>query len=378
MVRLIIIIILFLLSLLTIFKAFEYYMWLLSIVVTEFSWFFIVVISIAILSGFYVSKYQFAGTALGLIALVLFASPIFRAYAVAGNLKQNFSIAFGPGSSIINDNDNQQPFSFWKVFSSRKTVNSKQINYVSYPDGTTLSMDYYPSQIVGNQSCVIVVHGGAWNKGDNKQLPELNSYLALRGYNVAAINYRLAPKYQAPAPLEDLRAAFNYLKTHAPELHIDTNNFVLLGRSAGAQIALMAAYTMHEKNIKGVIDYYGPADMVWGYSIPSSPLIMDSRQVMRDYIGGGYEQVPEKFAASSPLEFIDHQSPPTLIIHGDNDVLVSPEHSRRMNEKLAKNGIKHFLLKLPWATHGFDFNLNGPAGQLAIYTVERFLNTVTK
>ncbi|MDB5147468.1 MAG: alpha/beta hydrolase, partial [Mucilaginibacter sp.] len=193
MIRLIIIIILFLLSLLTIFKAFEYYMWLLSIVVTEFSWFFIVVISIAILSGFYVSKYQLAGTVLGLIALVLFASPIFRAYAVAGSLKQNFSAAFGPGSTIINGDNDQQPFSFWKVFSGRKTANSKQINYVSYPDGTTLSMDYYPSQIVGNRSCVIVVHGGAWNKGDDKQLPELNSYLALRGYNVAAINYRLAP-----------------------------------------------------------------------------------------------------------------------------------------------------------------------------------------
>lgn len=378
MIRLIIIIILFLLSLLAVFKAFEYYMWMLSIVVTEFSWFFIVVLSVVLLSGFYVSKYQLAGTILGLIALALFVSPIVRAYGVAGSLKQNFTTAFGPGSTIINGDNNQPPFSFRRMFAGNKTVNAKQLNYVSYADGTTLSMDYYPSQIVGNRACVIVVHGGAWNKGDNKQLPELNSHLALMGYNVAVINYRLAPKYQNPAPVEDVKAAFDYLKEHAAEMHIDTGNFVLLGRSAGAQIALLATYTMHEKSIKGVIDYYGPADMVWGYSIPSSPLIMDSRQVMRDYIGGSYQQVPGKFAASSPLEFIDHQSPPTLIIHGDNDVLVSPKHSRRMNEKLEKNGIKHFLLKLPWATHGFDFNLNGPGGQLATYTVERFLNTVTK
>jgi acetyl esterase/lipase len=223
-----------------------------------------------------------------------------------------------------------------------------------------------------------VVHGGAWNKGDNKQLPGLNNHLALMGYNVAVINYRLAPKYQNPAPVQDVHSAFTYLKQHAAELLIDTNNFVLLGRSAGAQIALLAAYTMHNKSIKGVIDYYGPADMVWGYSAPASPLVMDSRKVMSDYIGGTYQQVPEKFAASSPLGFIDNQSPPTLIIHGDNDVLVSPDHSRRLNEKLTQFGIKHFLLKLPWATHGFDFNLNGPGGQLATYTVERFLNMVTK
>jgi acetyl esterase/lipase len=378
MIRLIIIIILFLFSLLAIFKAFEYYVWMLAIIVTEFSWVFIIMIIIALLSGFYVTKYQLAGTVLGLIALILFISPIVRAYMVAASLKENFAAAFGPGSTIINGDNNQPPFSFWKQFAGKKTIRSKAINYISYPDGTTLSMDYYPSQIIGNRPCVIVVHGGSWNKGDNTQLPELNSHLALMGYNMAVINYRLAPKYQNPAPVEDIKAAFTYLKKHAADLHIDTNNFVLLGRSAGAQIALLAAYTLHEPNLKGVIDYYGPADMVWGYSLPSSPLIMDSRKVMSDYIGGTYQQVPEKFAASSPLEFIDKQSVPTLIIHGDNDVLVSPDHSRRMNEKLAKFGIKHYLLKLPWATHGFEFNLNGPGGQLATYTVERFLSTVTK
>jgi acetyl esterase/lipase len=239
-------------------------------------------------------------------------------------------------------------------------------------------MDYFPSQKAGSKPCVIIIHGGSWNKGDNKQLPELNSYLAIAGYNVAAITYRLAPKYESPAPVEDLRAAIAYLRRHADELNIDTNNFVLLGRSAGAQIALLAAYTLHEPGVKAVIDYYGPADMVWGYQIATSPLVMDSRKVMRDYIGGSYQQVPAKFAACSPLEFVSRQSIPTLIIHGDNDILVSPEHSRRLNLKLEQNGIKHFLLKLPWATHGFDFNLNGPGGQLATYTVERFLNVVTK
>jgi acetyl esterase/lipase len=378
MIRLVIVIILFLLSLLTVFKAFEYYVWMFSIVVTEFSWVFILFTLIALGSGYYITKYQLAGTVLSLVALVFYVSPIVRAYMVADSLKQNFTAVFGPGSTIINGDNNQPPFSFLKVFEAGKAVESKAINYVSYPDGTVLSMDFYPSQIAGNRPCVVVVHGGAWNKGDNKQLPALNNHLALMGYNVAVINYRLAPKYQNPAPVEDVHAAFTYLKQHAAQLRVDTNSFILLGRSAGAQIALLAAYTTHDKSIKGVIDYYGPADMVWGYSAPASPLVMDSRKVMSDYIGGTYQQVPEKFAASSPLGFIDNQSPPTLIIHGDNDVLVSPDHSRRLNEKLALFGIKHFLLKLPWATHGFDFNLNGPGGQLATYTVERFLNTVTK
>jgi dipeptidyl aminopeptidase/acylaminoacyl peptidase len=104
---------------------------------------------------------------------------------------------------------------------------------------------------------------------------------------------------------------------------------------------------------------------------------MDSRKVMEQYIGGTYKQVPQKYHDCSPLEFVGKDSPPTLIIHGDNDVLVSPEHSRRLNAKLQKFGIKHYYLKLPWATHGFDYNLNGPGGQLSTYIVERFLGTIS-
>jgi acetyl esterase/lipase len=209
-------------------------------------------------------------------------------------------------------------------------------------------------------------------------LPELNAYLAAKGYNVASINYRLAPKFQAPLAINDVKRAFIYLRRNSDKLNIDTNNFVLLGRSAGAQIALLSAYTQHEPGLKGVIDFYGPADMVWGYSIPASKLVMDSRAVMERYLGGTYKAVPDKYAASSPIEFVNRQTLPTLIIHGDNDVLVSPLHSHKLDEKLQRNGVKHFYLKLPWATHGFDYNINGPGGQLSTYVTERFLHIVTR
>ena len=101
---------------------------------------------------------------------------------------------------------------------------------------------------------------------------------------------------------EDIHNAISYLCKHADELNILIPiNFVLLGRSAGAQIALLAAYTLHDPHVKGVIDFYGPADMVWGYSIPSNPLIMDSRKVMdelyRRPLSAGAAKVCSLFAA---------------------------------------------------------------------------------
>jgi acetyl esterase/lipase len=367
-IKLSLLILLLLVSLLTIFKAPAYYLWLAAIVVSEFPLIFICLTCLLLITGFWIQKYQLASIIIGILAIVLFLSPIIRAYIISGTLKQNFDSAFEPK---VNTQD--KAFSFLKLFSSS---NKTHVGYQNLAYSNDLTLDFYPSQLTGRRPCVIVVHGGSWSSGDSKQLPELNSYLARKGYNVASINYRLAPKYQAPLALEDVKQAFTYLRKNAEKLNIDTNNFVLLGRSAGAQIALLAAYTQHQRGLKGVIDFYGPADMVWGYSAPASKLVMDSRGVMERYLGGTYKIVPDKYAASSPIEFVNKQIPPTLIIHGDNDVLVSPIHSRKLNEKLRQNSIKHFYLDLPWATHGFDYNINGPGGQLSTYVVERFLNAV--
>jgi acetyl esterase/lipase len=367
-IKLSLLILLLLVSLLTIFKAPAYYLWLAAIVVSEFPLIFICLTGLLLITGFWIQKYQLASTIIGVLAIVLFLSPIIRAYIISGTLKQNFDQAFKPI-----DNTKDKAFNFLKLFSSSNKTN---VGYQSLAYKDNLTLDLYPSQLTGRRPCVIVVHGGSWSSGDSKQLPELNSFLAAKGYNVASINYRLAPKYQAPLALEDVNQAFAYLRKNAERLNIDTNNFVLLGRSAGAQIALLAAYTQHEQGLKGVIDFYGPADMVWGYSAPASKLVMDSRAVMERYLGGTYKAVPDKYAASSPIEFVNKQTVATLIIHGDNDVLVSPIHSRKLDEKLRQNGIKHFYLDLPWATHGFDYNINGPGGQLSTYVVERFINLI--
>jgi acetyl esterase/lipase len=368
MIRLLLLILLFLASLLTVFKAPAYYLWLLAIAVSEFPLPFTGITVLVLTAGFWIHKCQLAAAIIGIITLVLFLSPVVRAYMVASTLKQGLAASFGGAA-----NNEHVPLSFSKLFSRfPQDTSYKTLIY----DGS-LSLDFYPSKISGKRPCVIVVHGGSWSSGDSKQLPELNTYLAGKGYNVASINYHLAPKFQAPVAIDDVKQAFSFLREHAIELQIDTNNFVLLGRSAGAQIALLAAYTHPELGLKGVIDFYGPADMVWGYSKPASKLVMDSRGVMERYLGGTYEAVPQKYAASSPIEFVNQQTVPTLVIHGKNDVLVAPEHSHRLNKKLQQNGIRHFYLKLPWATHGFDYNINGPGGQLSTYAVDWFLKRVT-
>ena len=375
MARLIILCVLFLLSLLCVYRAPALYLWYLAIMVTEFPWVFWILTTIVLLLGFVTVKYQLAGTIIGVAALILFLTPVIRAGSISNHLNADLDAAFG-----LSPRQNVEPFHLAQMFTG---INTRQVAYetkvYSNASGISLTMDFYHAQLPGPRPCVVVVHGGSWAGGDSRQLPELNSVLAKGGYNVATINYRLAPQYHSPAQVEDLCAAITYLKHHAGELSIDTNNFVLLGRSAGAQIVSAAAYTQHIAGVKGVVSFYGPADMIWGYKHPASRLVFNSCQIIEDYFGGTYDEVPDVYKNGSPIEWVkDAHTLPTLLIHGPNDPLVAYEHSIRLEKEFKKYGVKYFFLSLPWATHGCDYTLNGPSGQLSTYTVKRFLEAVLK
>ncbi|MBS7564625.1 alpha/beta hydrolase [Mucilaginibacter sp. Bleaf8] len=376
MLRLILLIVLLLISILVVFNAPTYHLWMLAIMAGEYSLIFIGGTMLLLLSGWWVGKYRLAGTLFGVTALLLFLWPIVSAWRIGKTLPKEMDKALllcgAPAAQPL-----PAPFTFGRLFKNADQQSYKTVTYVSYPD-ISLTLDYYVAAAKGKRPCVVVIHGGSWSSGDSRQLPELNTYLAKAGYQVASINYRLSPKWKSPAPVQDVDAALTYLRNHADELQIDISQFVLLGRSAGAQVALLAGYTLPHAGIKAVVDFYGPADMVWGYSVPASKLVMDSRRVMANYLGGYYPQAPQNYAASSPIEFVNRQTVPTLIIHGGNDVLVAYEHSRRLDAKLQSNGIPHYWLQLHWATHGFDYHLNGPGGQLSAYAVNRFLQSVVK
>ncbi len=371
MLRLVLLIIVFLLSLLTVYRAPTYHLWLTAIVVTEFPWIGMIITTALILWGYKVDKYATAGTVFGFVALILLLSPIVRVMSLSSELKQDMDVALGAVEGV----SEEAPFSISKMITG---IGAKQQESQLYFYANRLALDFYKSKRSGKRPCVIVVHGGSWAGGDSKQLPELNTVLAKEGYHVASINYRLAPDIKSPAQVEDLGKAIHYLREHAEELGIDTSRFVLLGRSAGAQITLVGAYTFHDPSIKGVISFYGPADMVWGNSLPANKLVFDSRKVMVDYLGGTYEEVPQQYFNSSAIEFVTPQAPATLLIHGPIDPLVHYDHSTRLSARLVKNHVPYYFLSLPCGTHGCDYTLNGPSGQLTTYSVLRFLKSVCK
>lgn len=373
MVRLIISIFLFLVSLLVIFKAPMNLLWRVTVAITEFPYVPMLVCLIFLASCYWADNYKYLSITLGTAALLAYSGVIVRAYTldITAPLNAVFPSKTSTAQAL------QQPFSFLKMFSGIgiKNVPYQSIAYKNV-NGKPLTFDHYPSSTNQSAPCVIVIHGGSWAEGDSQQLPALNSYLAGRGCTVVSMNYRLAPEFKCPAPVEDVKDLLHYLTQHSTELKIDTTNFILLGRSAGGQIALLAAYTMHDPRIKGVISYYAPADMVWGAQVKGYKLVIDTDKVLSDYIGGLYPEVPGKYVQSSPFEFVDDRSTPTLIIHGAHDCMVGFQHSVHLHKRLDEHHIKNYFLAIPWATHGCDYNINGPSGQITTYAVERFIGSV--
>jgi len=154
---------------------------------------------------------------------------------------------------------------------------------------------------------------------------------------------------------------------------------VLFGRSAGGQIAAAVGYGARDPAIRGVIALYAPQDMPFVWSVSREDDALNSAKLMRQYLGGPPDEARRALYLSASGQWLAQtDSPPTLLIHGSLDTLSWDRHSERLNARLAELRVPHYYLRLPWATHGFDFNPDGPGGQLADYALSRFLARVTR
>lgn len=234
---------------------------------------------------------------------------------------------------------------------------------------------YTPAGTGRKRRCVVALHAGGWDSGDPGEFPAANREIAARcDVVICSFGYRLAPTHPWPAQAEDTRRSIKWVRSHADELGIDTDDLVLLGRSAGAQIAAACAFGMPELRVSRCIAIYGPPDMFFAreWSYPDD--ILKSLKLVQQYMGGDPHEVPDAYRTASATEFISAQSPATLLIHGASDSLVWVEHSRRLHARMQGLARSDYL-ELPWGDHGCDYFPNSPGGQLAMEAVERFLRT---
>jgi acetyl esterase/lipase len=301
-------------------------------------------------------------------AVILFLKPVVQARRIAQTLPHDLTRALGRVEL------DRPAFSIAGLFAARPTAVAVETR--EYAPG--LSLDFYRAEIRPSAPCVLLVHGGGWDSGTREEIAHFNHWLVGRGYAVAATDYRLAPKFPWPAQRDDIAAAIAFLKANAKSLGIDATRLVLLGRSAGGQLAEAAAYAKPDPAIRGVVALYAPADVHFAWEFGRDDDVLNSPQLLKNFLGGTPATARANYDSASPILYAGKSSPPTLLIHGRLDTLVWHRQSERLAQKLQEAGVKHVFVSLPWATHAFEYNLNGPGGQLSTYAIEWFLISVTK
>ena len=228
---------------------------------------------------------------------------------------------------------------------------AQTIMNVSYGNDAAQKMDLYlPAGRTDTTKLIIMVHGGAWIEGDKSDftpfVPVLQQRLA--GYAVANINYRLATQTANHFPTQenDMKAAVDFLVSKAGEYGI-SQKFVILGASACAHMALLQAYKYPNPKIKAVVDFFGPSDMTMLYNNtdPSNQFIFAI------LMGGTPATNPTMYQQYSPSNFINAQTPPTIILHGEADDLVPLAQSTSLAAKLQTAGVVHQLVTYPGLGH---------------------------
>jgi len=362
----------------------SYDIWLFSVAASEWSF----VLGALAFLGTLVSlifgrgKIKFAAVFIGAIALFISLYPFFSAFSAAR--KQNVQLSF-----------RQYVSGFWLAHENQI---SKKTYAFAEVDGKVLELDVYspPDKISTNGAAVIVVHGGSWSAGERSDFPQWNAWLAENGFTVFDIDYRLALQPNWQTATGDVKCAVGWVKKNAAQFNISPERIVLLGRSAGAHLALLAAYSATDKsfspscpntpeasenptvneNVRAVVSFYAPVDLLWSFDNPANQSVIDGPTTLSNFLGGNpheSNEIRERFLLASPTARINAQTPPTLLIHGGRDQLVRSENMDLLAEKLKESNAPHKVLFISYAQHGFDYNFNGWGAQLTKSVLLDFL-----
>jgi acetyl esterase/lipase len=207
----------------------------------------------------------------------------------------------------------------------------RETTNLAYAEGARHGIDVYAPDGAEGAPVVLFLYGGSWDSGERGMYRFLGTSLAAGGVVCMVPDYRVWPDVRFPAFMHDAARALAWARAHAAEHGGDAARIVLMGHSAGAQMATLLAldgeYLAGEglrpaAALRGVVGLAGPYDFL--------PL----RDPTLRAIFGPESTWPE----SQPVNYAHPGAPPMLLATGDQDSTVLPRNTARLASRLRATG----------------------------------------
>ncbi|MFC1737107.1 alpha/beta hydrolase [Candidatus Hydrogenedentota bacterium] len=242
--------------------------------------------------------------------------------------------------------------------------------------GDVMTPEKIPSE---PRPAIVFLHGGSWLFGNPSQFHYHGNYLARKyGFFAVSVDYRLSGEATFPAALQDAKCAIRWVRSQAKELNIDPERIVICGGSAGGHLSSMVATTAGVREYEGdggyaelpshanaCVLYNGEFDM---WDLVEKGSLIDA---MDKFMGGTSDEIPERYDELSSIKRIHDKVPPTLLLHGTEDLCVSHEQSLAYAKRLREVGVHAEVEIYEGKPHAW-FNKE-PDRTIALKRMEEFL-----
>jgi acetyl esterase/lipase len=232
-----------------------------------------------------------------------------------------------------------------------------------------LKLDLYrPKKSSGNVPVVVLIYGGAWMMRNPGMETPKAKWLATHGYAAAVIDYRLSSEALFPAQIYDCKAAVRWLRANAAKYGLDAAHIGAWGESSGGHLASLlgvagsvaalegdSGNTNKSSQVQAVVDFFGPTDLLQAeaHALPGSWLNHDSPTSPESrLIGGPVQENRDKAEQANPIKYVTHDTPPFLIVHGEQDPLVPCNQSELLSAALKQAQANVTFYKIAGAGHG--------------------------
>ncbi len=213
---------------------------------------------------------------------------------------------------------------------------------IRYGDADRHTFDLYHTENPRkNRPFLLFVHGGAWSHGDKKDYQFIADTFAKKGFDVAVINYQLAPEFIFPTSVHDLALALNFITEQQQQLKVCLDEIVLLGHSAGAFNIMSLLYHPQplplkcQQNIKAVIGLAGP----YHFDYKDDPLCADAFD----------QSVP--YAQVMPYYFVKNNAIKHFLFVAQQDKIVHFSNAQDLDQQLKQVGNHSEIYIVPKVGH---------------------------